>query len=194
MPVSPQFSAVLLAAGHSTRMGRDKALLEVAGVSLWRRQRDVLAEAGASEIFLSARPEQAWASGATGFSSVLHDALTGCGPIVGVTAALERAAHPLVAVLAVDLPNVNADLFRMLLAQSSAKIGVVPRHNGRFEPLAAVYPREMMWLAWEALGREEYAMQQLVARGVQQELLRVHEVEDAATALFTNWNSEADRR
>ena len=60
------FSAVLLAAGRSTRMGIDKALIEVSGRPLWSRQRDVLADAGAAEIFLSARPEQRWRCGGNG--------------------------------------------------------------------------------------------------------------------------------
>ena len=41
----PTFSAIVLAAGRSTRMGRDKALLEVEGVPLWQRQRQVLVAA-----------------------------------------------------------------------------------------------------------------------------------------------------
>ena len=47
-----EFSAVVLAAGHSTRMGSDKALLEFAGVALWRRQHAMLRQAGAAEISL----------------------------------------------------------------------------------------------------------------------------------------------
>ena len=49
-------------------MGRDKALLACDGAPLWRRQRDLLAQAGAAEILLSARPEQTWAAGAAGFA------------------------------------------------------------------------------------------------------------------------------
>src|SRR5262245_39904348 len=101
------FSAVLLSAGHSTRMGRDKALLELDGVPLWERQRALLAAVGAAEIFLSARPEQVWVRDARGFTAVVHDTLPNCGPIAGITAALERASHPHLAVLAIDLPRMN---------------------------------------------------------------------------------------
>jgi len=65
--MTSDFSAVLLAAGRSTRMGRDKALLEVDGRPLWQRQREVLQGLGAAELFLSVRPEQEWARHA-GFS------------------------------------------------------------------------------------------------------------------------------
>src|SRR4051812_35892367 len=107
------FSAVLLAAGHSIRMGRDKALLEIDGQPAWRRQRDVLARVGAAEIFLSARPEQAWARDAamTGFTALVHDAFPNCGPMGGIAAALARATHSPVAVLTIDLPRMTSEWF-----------------------------------------------------------------------------------
>ena len=54
-------------------MGSDKALLEFAGVALWRRQHAMLRQAGAAEIFISAREEQLWAQG----EHVVRDAVAG---------------------------------------------------------------------------------------------------------------------
>jgi molybdenum cofactor guanylyltransferase len=183
-----QFSAVLLAAGRSTRMGRDKALLDVAGIPLWRRQRDVLATAGATEIFLSARPEQDWARHAEEFSAVLHDALPECGPLVGITAALERSAHPWLAVLAIDLPAMTAGWFAEILNECTPGVGVVGRRGEVFEPLAAIYPRKLIWSAWDALARDRYAMQPLIRVAVEQGLLRVREISAEHATLFANWN------
>jgi molybdopterin-guanine dinucleotide biosynthesis protein A len=174
-------------------MGRDKAMLELEGVPLWRRQRDVLIGAGATEIFLSARPDQSWARGATGFTAVVHDAMADCGPMVGVTAALERMSQPWLAVLAIDLPQITSAWFSDLLTQSSPGVGIVGRRGGIFEPLAAVYPREIMWLAWEALVRGDYSLQQLVGTATAQGLMRVSEIAPQDAAMFTNWNTEADR-
>lgn len=193
--VSPNLSvsAVVLAAGQSARMGRDKALLEVDGVPLWQRQRDILTAAGAAEIFLSARPDQLWARAAKGFSAVIHDSMPGCGPIVGLTAALERSPHPLVAVVAVDLPAITSDWFRSMLGDSTSECGVVGRKGAYFEPLAAIYPRTIMWLAWAALAQHDYSLQRLVATGVEKGLLRVREIQESEVTSFTNWNREEDR-
>ncbi|MBS0630627.1 MAG: molybdenum cofactor guanylyltransferase [Verrucomicrobia bacterium] len=185
----PPFSAVLLAAGRSTRMGRDKALLEADGAPLWRRQRDVLAQAGAAEIFLSVRLEQEWAERAAGFAGRLYDALAFGGPMVGITAALERSEHPHVAVLAIDLPRLPAAWFGTLLAECTPTAGCVGRRGEFFEPLAAVYPRELKWPAWEALGRGEYALQRLLAQAVAGGLLRVREISEAEAPWFENWNT-----
>ncbi len=170
-------------------MGRDKALLEVDGQPLWVRQRDLLVAAGAREIFLSARPEQAWAQRVTGFAAVVHDALPGGGPLVGITAALERAQHPWVAALAIDLPAMQAAWFLERSKDLSERHGVVGRRGGFFEPLAAIYPRDVKWLAWAALARGEYSLQRLIASAVQEGLLRVHEIAPADEPLFANWNA-----
>ena len=185
---APPFSAVLLAAGHSTRMGRDKALLEIDGVPMWRRQRDVLRAAGATEIFLSAREDQAWVPTAAGFSAVLHDALSVGGPMVGVTAGLERASHPHLAVLAIDLPHMNAGWLASLAAACAPGLGAVGKRGDYFEPLAAIYPRELRPLAQAALARGELSLQRLLAAAVAQRLMRVREISAAESPRFENWN------
>lgn len=182
------FSAVVLAAGRSSRMGRDKALLEVDGVPLWRRQRDLFVSLSAAEIFLSARPGQAWARGAAGFSGLLYDALANAGPLCGVTAALERASHTHVAVLAVDLPRMRAEWFRQLLDGCASGVGMVGRHAEHFEPLAAVYPRELIPLAWAALANGRNALQPLLHEAAGQGLLRVREIGAEEAVWFENWN------
>lgn len=194
MPVI--FDAVVLAAGRSTRMGCDKALLSVpaeGNLPLWERQCEVLRRAGARRLYLSARPGQAWTQAARkrpDFAGILHDALPGCGPIVGITAALERAAGAHVAALAVDLPQISAAWFAGLIAKCAPGIGAVGRRQGFFEPLAAIYPREMMWLAWESLARGEYALQRLITSGVERDLLRVVDIDETQAAWFENWNEK----
>ncbi len=188
------FNAVVLAGGHSTRMGRDKALLEIAGTPLWQRQRDVLQAAGAADVWLSARPDQTWAHQATGFASRLDDSVLEGGPLAGISAALEVTGHAHLAVLAIDLPAMEAAWFAELAKECRAGLGVVGRRDGFFEPLAAIYPRELTALAREAMGRGEFSVQRWVAAGVDQGLLRVREIDAAVAPLFANWNREADFR
>ncbi len=193
MPTIPVFSAVVLAGGRSRRMGREKALLEVGGVPLWRRQRDVLRAAGAAEVFLSARAEQAWRREAEGFDGQVLDAVEVGGPIIGVTAGLERAGHGHVAALAVDLPRLPAAWFGRLLAECGPGVGAVGRRDGFFEPLAAIYPKELMLDGGEALVRGEFSLQRLVAAGVAAGRIRVREIAAEEAGWFENWN-EPERR
>src|SRR6266566_3753822 len=51
------FSAVILAGGKSSRMGRDKAFIKVGGQPLLARQIQLAQTVGAKEIFISGRED-----------------------------------------------------------------------------------------------------------------------------------------
>lgn len=172
-------------------MGRDKALLEIDGQPLWRRQRAVLAKAGAQEIFLSARADQPWVSEAAaggGFARVVADSVADAGPLAGIVAALEVTTAPHLAVLAIDLPRMEAAWFAALAARCAPGVGGVGRRGVFFEPLAAIYPREILPLARAALGRGEFSLQRLIAAAIDAGRMRVVEIAAAEAALFANWN------
>lgn len=173
-------------------MGRDKALLEADGVPLWRRQRDVLRAVGAAEIFLSARDDQPWLPHVSGFAAVLFDGVSVGGPIIGVTAGLERASHSHLAVLAIDLPRMSADWFSSLLATCESGVGVVGKRGEFFEPLAAIYPKELMMTGWEALVRGDFSLQRFVAAAVAEGRMHVRPIDETDAALFENWNTPGD--
>ena len=172
--------AVLLAAGHSIRMRRDKALLPHEGGLLWQRQLDVLDRAGARQVFLSAREDQAWARDARGFASVVRDASPDSGPLGGIVAGLEQSGQ--------DLPQMTTEWFTALLADCAPGCGAVGRNGKWFEPLAAIYPRGLLPLARAALERRELSLQKLLAAGVAQGLLRVREISADEAPLFAHWN------
>ncbi len=186
----PSFSAVVLAAGRSSRMGRDKALLAAAdGRTWWEQQRDLLARAGATEIFLSARADQAWAQNAGGFASVVCDAVAGLGPLAGIVAGLECAKQPHLAVLAVDLPAMDGAWFAAIGAACAPGRGVVGRRGKFFEPLAAIYPRDWLPLAQAALARRELSLQCLLADAVARGLMREREITASELPWFENSNA-----
>lgn len=194
--MTTKFSAVVLAAGRSTRMGSDKALLGVEGRPLWQRQSDVLREAGATEVFLSARTDQLWAEDPAvraRFDAIVRDAKPDCGPLGGIVAALERASSFHLAVLAIDLPAMDAAWFRHMATvaaegKGEAGVGVVGRRAGYFEPLAALYPKDMYEAALGALTTGDYSLQRLIAGGVSRGLFREMEIDSAEGGRFVNWN------
>ncbi|MBX3749906.1 MAG: molybdenum cofactor guanylyltransferase [Opitutaceae bacterium] len=188
MSSSPTYSAVLLAAGRSARMGRDKALLDCGGAPLWRRQWRVLEQAGAGEIFLSARPDQAWVPPGV---TTLADAVPGAGPLAGIAAALARCQTSHLLVLAVDLPHMPPAWFAQLAATCTPGRGAVGRRGKFFEPLAAIYPCELRAAAEAALGRGDFALQAFIAAAADRMI--VHDITDAAAPWFENWNEPAER-
>src|SRR5579862_376258 len=95
-------SAVILAGGQSSRMGRDKARLEIGGWPLLARQIQLLRKVGVEEIFVSGRPDQDYAEFGC---PVLSDRFAEAGPLAGIERALAEASLPWLLVVAVDMPN-----------------------------------------------------------------------------------------
>jgi molybdenum cofactor guanylyltransferase len=148
---------VVLAGGESRRMGRDKALVEVEGEPLWKRQVGVLRAAGAARVVLARRREQE----AVGYPDCCFDAFEGCGPLAGIHAALAIGGHPLVAVLAVDMPGIDAAWFKWLLGFCGQGAGAAAGEPGALEPLAAIYPAEALPEVAARLARRELSVQGL---------------------------------
>ncbi len=192
--LTPPFSAVVLAAGLSSRMGQDKALLVSGGRPLWRRQRDVLAEAGAEEIFLSARDNQAWAQAATAhFAAVVRDVEYDLGPLAGIAAAFDRATHSALLVLAVDLPAMTAEYLQRMGTLAGKGRGAVPAWpDGRTEPLCAVYPPAAAAFAGRQLDRGELRLQGFVMALEGAGLIERIPIAAADARLFVNWNKPED--
>jgi molybdopterin-guanine dinucleotide biosynthesis protein A len=188
--VKPTFSAALLAGGQSSRMGRDKALLPVAGANcvMGQRQLDVLRDLEPAAIFWSGQPRH----GLPEDVHVVSDEIENLGPLAGISACLNRCESDLLVVLAIDLPRMSATYLRSLLAQCSSARGVVVQHDEFFEPLAAVYPKSMRELALEHLHQKQLALQALMREAVKRKLLNVVSLDENDVPLFKNVNTPDD--
>ncbi|MBN1148591.1 MAG: molybdenum cofactor guanylyltransferase [Anaerolineales bacterium] len=131
---------VVQAGGESRRMGQDKALLPFLGKPLIARVIERLAPI-ADELFVTTnRPEGYRDLGVPLFA----DLVPGRGALGGLYTALSAASHPLVAVVACDMPFVNPDLLAYQaerLVQEQADISI-PRLGEGLEPFHAVYRRQ----------------------------------------------------
>jgi molybdenum cofactor guanylyltransferase len=132
---SERFTGAVLTGGKSTRMGRDKALIEVDGVPLAVRAATALRVASASGVFAVGGDLDALE--ALGVDA-RPDLYPGEGPLGAILTAFAAASTDLVVVLACDLPNVDADTVRRLLEAIGEHAAAVPRTD-RAHPLCAVY-------------------------------------------------------
>lgn len=184
-------SGVVLAGGASRRMGRDKALLRVAGEPLWRRQVKVLRAAGAEPVAIVRRDGQRVLD-----REILHlrDAWEDAGPMAGLEVALSEMEGRWVAVLAVDMPGIEAAWFKWLHGFCGPGRGAVVRHAGGSEPLAAIYPREARAVVSRRLKAGRLSMQELVTALARGRRMHVVRVEGAEKGRWRNWNTPEDRR
>jgi molybdopterin-guanine dinucleotide biosynthesis protein A len=184
-----RFSAVILAGGKSSRMGRDKSWLEIDGQPLLARQIQVVRDAGAAEVFISGRADVDYAQFQV---PVLLDAIPDQGPLGGIERALSVCASSHLLVLAVDLPQMSSAYLQRLMENCSAQTGVVPRLARQLEPLVAIYPKDCLPLAQAALERNEFAVRDFALNCSASGFLRELDVAAADAAHFTNWNYPDD--
>jgi molybdenum cofactor guanylyltransferase len=182
-------TALLLAGGLSTRMGRDKANLVVNGEALWARQLRILRELTPQDILLSARSAPAWAPADV---QQILDTPPSRGPLSGITVGLERMNTTHLLVLAVDLPNMTSAHLSILLSLSTPGHGIAPFQKGYFEPLAAVYPKEATSAARRALTANEFSMQSFIRSLVQTSLLKEYPLSEEEASLYWNLNTPVD--
>ncbi len=118
-------------------MGRDKALIELGSQTLIERVIERSADLGQSETLLIANAPDDYAH--LGLP-MFGDALPGKGALGGIYTALLRAKSAWVMTLACDMPFINADLLRLMLAQRDDAVDIIaPRVNGYPQALHAIY-------------------------------------------------------
>jgi molybdopterin-guanine dinucleotide biosynthesis protein A len=118
---------------------------------------------------------------------------------------------PLLLVLAVDLPEMSAELLRRLSAGAADSFGAIPKLADGIEPLAAFYPKTALPLLAKLCEVPERqssdrpakpkpadseisspSVKQFAELCVQSGLAGFVELGDTDTSYFANWNSPAD--
>src|SRR6185295_4154392 len=147
----------ITALGRSSRMGIDKAWLEIAGQPLIER---TLASVRAvtSSVAIIANTE--------GYSSlgvpVFADTHQGVGPLEAVRVALSNTQTNRVLLVGCDLPFLTAELFSFLLSIPSTSEAVVPLSaDNQIEPLCAIYCKDSLEIVNDLIERGERKMAKL---------------------------------
>jgi molybdenum cofactor guanylyltransferase len=150
-------TGIVTAGGRSTRMGRDKALLEIDGRTMIEYVIDAL-QPVTSNLAIIANSNEYKRFGLPVFA----DKNTGIGPLEAIRTALANSSTPFVILLGCDMPLVTSELISFLLGLANEPIpvafcspalspnsgvqtsdlpfAVVPlNESGKPEPLCAVY-------------------------------------------------------
>ncbi|KKO49800.1 molybdopterin-guanine dinucleotide biosynthesis protein A [Arsukibacterium sp. MJ3] len=98
------FSVLILAGGKSSRMGSDKAELQLNGQSLLAHMQQLALNTGASEVLISRNQP--------GF---IEDDVKHCGPLAGILASLKHCHSEHVLILPIDTPLLNVASLQQLL-------------------------------------------------------------------------------
>lgn len=175
----------VLAGGGSTRMGRDKALLDYNGRTLLEH---VAAQvrAAAGNVTVIADPARYQRLGLV----VVADQRPACGPLGGIVTALSISSHDWNLIVACDMPGTDASFLEMLIRvalRAPARVDcVLPEGPGGPEPLCAVYHRDALARLRDALDRNILKMRTVVAS------LEAQSLAVADAGRFRNMNTPED--
>jgi len=114
MPDSLPISGYILAGGRSSRMGTDKALLQLAGKPLIAHAVAKLRRICAEVFILGSDPALA------AYAPLVPDLHPNCGPVGGIEAALAHSTRDWNLILAVDMPFLPAAVLRDWAARTTA--------------------------------------------------------------------------
>src|SRR5277367_1946225 len=136
MTSSARVGGFILAGGESSRMGRDKALLELDGEALIVRVTRLLESLadGCAVIGDCIRLE--------GLAlRIIGDEYPGAGPLGGIVTALKASSAEWNLIVACDLPYLKREWLEILIGRAvqSDAAAVVPMNERRAEPLCAMY-------------------------------------------------------
>ena len=153
-------TAFILAGGKSSRMGADKAFLQLGDETLLARALK-LAGAVAGDVRIVGE-----ARNFSGFGRVVEDVYRDRGPLGGIHAALSSSVTELSLMLAVDLPFVGPKFLEYVLlrARESGATVTVPRANSGLQPLCAAYRGGFAAVAEESLREGKNKIDSLFAR------------------------------
>ena len=151
-------NAFILAGGQSTRMGRDKALLEFRGRLLIEHAVEKLRALGFSPRIAGTRPDlAAWAP-------VIPDNHPGSGPLAGIEAALSVSEADLNLFLPIDLPLLPLEFLSWMTARAgeTSALATIPRLQDHPQPLCAIYHRDLLPYARSALAAGDRKVMRVV--------------------------------
>ncbi|MDR7520375.1 MAG: molybdenum cofactor guanylyltransferase [Armatimonadota bacterium] len=135
MNVLSDLTGVVLAGGQSRRLGTDKAFIEVEGVPMIGRVLGALWACCADVVIVAKDPARYQGLDAR----LIPDAWPAQAPLVGVCSGLRAMETPWGFVAACDLPFLSPDAVRLLARLAVGSDAAVPRVDGRWHPLHAVY-------------------------------------------------------
>lgn len=128
-------TAVILAGGRSSRMGRAKALLPFDGEPLILHIVRRLQPLFGRIVVVAAPGQELPALPAT----IVRDEVSHQGPVGGICYGLRAVEDPFAFVTSCDSAFLNRSLAAHLVSRIEGAEAVVPRWGGRLQPLVAVY-------------------------------------------------------
>ncbi len=134
-------TGIILAGGKNSRMGTNKAFLEIDGIRLMDKTINIYREIF-SEIIIVTNDPLSYIEFTD--AAIVTDIYKGKGPLGGIYTGLFYANNYYAFVAACDMPFLNEDFIIYLTEQADKFDIVVPQLSEGFQPLHAIYSQNCL--------------------------------------------------
>ncbi|WP_090550060.1 molybdenum cofactor guanylyltransferase [Natronincola ferrireducens] len=148
-------SVVILAGGGSTRMGRNKALLQLGNKTMIEEIIDKVRPLFDEIIVVTNNPEE---------YPMLRDILfvkdtiktAQKNSLVGIYTGLLTSQNPYTFIIPCDMPFINSELITYMIHQLEEEDILIPFVEGHYQPLHAIYGKKCLAPIKKLLDKEQY--------------------------------------
>ncbi len=152
-----QITGIILSGGKSTRMGTDKALIQINGKTMLEHVIRIC-QPFCSQILISSNN---FTHEIFGYK-IIPDETKNCGPMGGIYSCLKQSDTDWNFIISVDAIFVEPDFVAFILSETGDFAAVVPFHNNGKEPLIALYHKNGLAEMKKMLDSGNFKMQNLL--------------------------------
>ncbi|XOV69271.1 MAG: molybdenum cofactor guanylyltransferase [Fluviicola sp.] len=146
------YSGIILAGGKSSRMGQDKALMELKGIPMLQQVANGLKNY-CNEIIIASNEQKHHAFGDIGVSDNYQDS----GPLAGLEAGLLAASNESCIVISCDAPLLTTEILDRLISETDQRV-IVASCSGRVHPLIGIYTKGSLEIIQSQLEKKQLKM------------------------------------
>jgi len=132
-------TCAILAGGYSTRMGQDKATLEIHGKTLIRYVFEKVEKVFRDIVIISSNDSHSAFKDIN--APIIKDVMPVHGPVVGIASALLYSKNTYVFACACDMPFIHENTIRYMVDAINGEDIIIPKTGKGYEPLHALYNR-----------------------------------------------------
>lgn len=143
-------TGVILAGGENRRMPYPKAFIKIGKESIIERNLKIMGFLFKEVFIITNQPEAYFSFGMPMYGDIYNIR----GPMTGILTSLINSRSKRVFVSACDMPFINQELIQYMSSKGNGYEAVVPKYNGKVEPLFAFYSKSMINSIEDALLRD----------------------------------------
>lgn len=184
----------ILAGGKSSRIGTNKAFLQFEGKALIQRLVDLL-DPIFSEVVISSNEPELYEFLE---KKIIKDIFPGRGPLSGIHSTLSFTTSAKNFIISCDMPFISSELINYLINSNSDADVLLPKADGRIQPLCGIYSKSVLLeaknLLIESVNSERNlkgSVYELLNR-LKAELINVDQLDFYHPNLFMNINTFDD--